>query len=452
MKFFGSLSFFLAFFCNAAFGQDSVVFRQMSDQIMLHGKCYDDLRVLCKTIGHRLSGSAQAEKAVEWGERCLREAGADKVWLQPVNVPVWVRGRESLELSFGKSWKKVSMLSLGNTVGTDGKLLEAPVIMVNNFVEFRKLPVEEVKGRIVFFNYRFPQQLVNTFDGYDEAGAYRWNGPNMASAKGAVAVIIRSVSTGVDDVPHTGSLRYADTIKPIPAVAIGNISADSLEAQCKRGEVRARLQSECRMAGTKTSFNVIGELTGSEHPEQIVVVGGHLDSWDVGEGAHDDGAGCVQSIEVLRTFKALKIRPKRTLRVVLFMNEENGLKGGFAYADSARAKKEKHIFALESDAGGFSPRGFGLDMSDARRGYLKSYKHLFLPYGLYDFEQQHGGADISPLKRAGVPVAGLLPDAQRYFDYHHTAADVFEAVNHRELKLGAVGMTQLVWLVTQYGL
>lgn len=434
--------------------QDSAMFRKIANQILLQGKCYEDLRILCKQVGNRLSGTPAASRAISWGERTLREAGADKVWLQLVEVPVWIRGKENLSVREGNTgnWLSLPMLSLGNTVGTGGKILEASIIMVQDFEEFSRLGTKDVAGKIVFFNHRFPQQLVNTFEGYGQAGSYRWNSPNLASAKGAAGVIIRSISTGEDDEPHTGSLRYADSIRPIPAVAIGNQSADLLEKWCLKNPVTARLQSNCRMAGTKTSFNVVGEIEGEQLPNQIVVVGGHLDSWDVGEGAHDDGAGCVQSIEVLRTFKALKLRPKRTLRVVLFMNEENGLKGGMAYADSAQAHHEEHILALESDAGGFAPRGISLGMSDAQRRYLQSYKSLFLPYGVYDFEGKNGGADIWPLQKAGVPVAELIPDPQRYFDYHHTAKDVFEAVNHRELKMGAVAMTQFIYLITQYGL
>jgi len=453
MKFLALITALVCSVYSNVIAQDSVAFRRISDHIMKQGKCYEDLRVLCKTVGHRLSGSSAAQQAVEWGETTLRNAGADRVWLQLVEVPQWVRGKESLKLKLpGKGWTAIPMLSLGNTIGTNGKMLEKEILMVNDFEEFKKLSVSDVKGKIVFFNHRFPQELINTFEGYGAAGPYRWHAPNLASAKGAAAVIIRSVSTGMDDAPHTGSLRYADTVKPIPAVAIGNISADLLEAHCKKGTVQAQLTSNCKMLGTKKSFNVIGELIGSEYPDQIVLAGGHLDSWDVGEGAHDDGAGCVQSIEILRTFKNLNMRPKRTLRVVLFMNEENGLKGGLAYADSAKSKKEQHIFALESDAGGFSPRGFGLEMNHAQRQYVKGFRKLFFPYGVYDFEQQHGGADISPLKKAGVPVAGLIPDPQRYFDYHHTPQDVFEAVNHRELKMGAVAMTQFIFLICQYGI
>ncbi|RYZ47581.1 MAG: M20/M25/M40 family metallo-hydrolase, partial [Sphingobacteriales bacterium] len=397
----------------------SVVFRKIAEEILLNGTCYENLRVLCKSVGHRLSGSPAAARAVDWGYNALQAAGADRVWLQPVEVPHWVRGKESLQLRMNtkKGFETVPMLSLGNSVGTDGKVMEGSIVMVNDFAEFRALTDDKVRGMIVFFNHRFPQELTNPFEGYGAAGAYRWNGPNMAAARGAAAVIIRSVSTGLDDAPHTGSLRYADSVKPIPAIAIGNTIADKLETACRKGETKARIQSECKMLGTAQSFNVIGELKGSAYPDQIVLAGGHLDSWDVGEGAHDDGAGCVQSIEIIRTFKALGIRPKRTVRAVLFMNEENGLRGGFTYNDSAKANKEHHIFAIESDAGGFSPRGIGLDMERARRQYIQGFRNLFLPYGVYDFEHDEGGADITPLSRSGVPTAGLIPDPQRYFDH-----------------------------------
>lgn len=433
---------------------DSMVMRQLSDNIMLQGTCYEDLRVLCKQIGHRLSGSPQAAKAVEWGQKAMTAAGADKVWLQAVDVPHWVRGKERLALRFEgeKNFKDVKVLSIGNTEGTDGKVLEAPVVIVKSIEDLQLMNKDDVKGKIVFFNYRFRQDLVNTFEGYGDAGKYRWLAPNIASGYGAAGVIIRSVSTGADDEPHTGSMRYADTVKPIPAVAIGNHTADALEQACIKGNVTAQIQSDCKMLGTARSYNVIGEIKGSTYPDKIVLVGGHLDSWDVGEGAHDDGAGCVQSIEVIRALKAADIRPKYTVRAVLFMNEENGLKGGFAYADSAKANKETHIFAIETDAGGFSPRGFCLEMKPEQRVQITQYKNLFLPYGIYDFEQVHGGADIIPLQRQGVPVGGLIPDPQRYFDLHHTHADVFEQVNHRELKLGAVALSQLVYLVSKYGL
>lgn len=439
---------------SALYANDSMALRRISDNILLHGECYENLRTLCKDVGHRLSGSPQAEAAVAWGAQALKDAGADTVWLQPVYVPQWVRGKESLQFRAGKSggYRDVPVSSLGNSKGTDGRVLEAPVVMVHSFDELDQLPEAAVKGKVVFYNYRFRQDFVTTFHGYSDAVKYRSQGPNRASAKGAAAVIIRSVSTAQDDVPHTGMTAYADSVSPIPAVAVGNMTADELEAACKKGAAYIRLQSECRMKEPVLSWNVIGEIRGSIYPDEIIVAGGHLDSWDVGEGAHDDGAGCVQSIEVIRTFKALDIHPKRTIRAVLFMNEENGVRGGHAYADSAKAHNEKHIFAIESDAGGFTPRGIGMHMPEEKKQKIRSYAPLFFDYGVYDFSRDGGGVDIRPLQQQGVPVAGLIPDSQRYFDLHHAATDTFETVNHRELKMGAVAITGLVYLISEYGL
>lgn len=448
------LSFFLAGFVSSAQASDSLLLRKISDDIMLHGTCYEELRVLCKEIGHRLSGTQKSLDAVYWAKDRLKAAGADSVWLQPVEVPHWERGQEELQVSFrpGGSYERIPMLSLGNSEGTAGKALYGEIFLVNSLEELQALSSEEVRGKVVFFNQRFPQELINTFEGYGKTARNRSLAPNHAAAKGAAAVIMRSVSTGLDDIPHTGVMQYADTIRPIPAVAIGNLSADRIEQACRKGTASVKLTSSCTMKKPTLSYNVIAEIKGTVFPEEIVLAGGHLDSWDVGEGAHDDGAGCVQSMEIIRTVKALAIRPKRTIRVVLFMNEENGLKGGNAYADSAFSGQEKHIFAIESDAGGFSPRGISLAMAEHKRRYIQSYAPLFFPYGVYDFEKRYGGADITPLYRSGVPTAGLLPDPQRYFDLHHTAADVFEAVHHRELKLGAVVMTQLVYLVSEHGM
>jgi len=440
----------------SASAQDSTMFRRIADEALLHGQCYDNLRVLCKTVGNRISGSANAAKAVTWGEKTMKTTGADKVSLMPADVPYWKRGKESLMLKYGKGqYKKVTALSLGNSQGTNGKVVEAPVIMVHDFDEFNKLSKDQVKGKIVFFNYRFRQDFVFTFKAYGDAVKYRWASPSAAATKGAVGVIIRSMSTGVDDFPHTGSMHYADTDKVhLPEMSLGNNTADSLEKYCTLGTVSAKMQSECKMMPDLVhSYNVIGEIKGSEYPDRIITVGGHLDSWDVGEGANDDGAGCVQSMEVIRIFKALGIKPKCTVRAVLFMNEENGGKGGQAYADSAKARGEHHVIAIETDAGGFSPRGIGFEMSEALKDEIRKYKDLFLPYGVYDFSMEEGGSDIGPLKdKLKVPLAGLIPDSQRYFDIHHTNNDVFENVNHRELKLGAATLAQLIYLIDQHGL
>ena len=444
----------LLFSSTIASAQDSLMFRKISDEVLLHGTCYSNLRTLCKKVGNRLSGTPGAAKAVKWGEQAMKDAGADKVWLQPVNVPYWHRGKESLYLKIGGKYKQVKASSLGNSEGTGGKPMEAPVVMVGNFDELKALPDAVVRGKIIFFNYRFRQDFVSTFHAYGDAVKYRWSSPSIAAQRGAVGVIIRSMSSGEDDFPHTGSMHYNDSFAKIPEMALGNYTADDLEQACKKGPVVAKMTSECHMTEALVpSYNVIGEIKGTATPERIITVGGHLDSWDVGEGAHDDGAGCVQSIEVLRAFKALGMKPKCTIRAVLFMNEENGMKGGLAYADSAYARKEHHVLALESDAGGFTPRGIGFVMTDVCRGKICAYKELFLPYNVYDFSMDEGGVDIGPLnKKMAVPLAGLVPDSQRYFDVHHTDNDVFETVNHRELKLGAVTMAQLIYLVSEHEL
>jgi carboxypeptidase Q len=449
------LSFLFCFifpFVAHAQPDDSLALRNLFSEIMWNSPCYEKLRTLTKTIGHRISGSPAAARAVQWGKTALEEAGADSVWLQPVEVPLWVRGEEKLSFQWpgSKNFSTVPMISLGNTDGTNGEVLEAPVICVENLEAFSKLSIEDVAGRIVFFNYKFRQDFTNTFEGYGDAVKYRWVALNEAAKKNASGVIIRSIGTNVDDTPHTGSSRYEEGLKHIPAVAIGSVTSDALAEACGKGTVKAQLVSNCGMKGSVMSYNVIGEIRGSEKPDEYILAGGHLDSWDVGEGAHDDGAGCVQSIEVIRAFKALGIQPRHSIRVVLFMNEENGLKGGRAYADSVKQRGESHIMAMESDAGGFSPRGIGLKMSDAQKQIIQRWAPLFLPYGVYDFSQEEGGADISPLQKQGVPVAGLIPDSQRYFELHHSEKDVFEAINHRELKIGAWTMSAFVYLVDKY--
>lgn len=434
----------------AVFGQakeDSIQFSKISIEILNKGKAYTELRDLTKNIGHRLSGSAAYEKSVQWAAQKLRDAGADKVWLQEVMVPVWERGKESLQIkTVNGKWKNLKMLSLGNSEGTGGKDVSGEIIMVKSMEEYEKLPAEKVKGKIVFFNYPFSQSFVQTFNGYGDAAKYRVNAATLTAKKGGKFAIIRSLSSAFDDVPHTGAMRYEEKIDKIPAVAIGNTTADELENILQKQTVTVKLNSNCGMKGEKLSHSVIGELTGKKD-QHVIVVGGHLDSWDVGEGAHDDGAGIVQSIEVLRTFKNLGIPNNHTIRVVCFANEENGVKGGIEYGKVAKEKKERHLFAIESDAGGFSPRGVALNMEELRRKEIQSWRHLFIPYGAYDFDEKYSGTDIYPLHDMGVPTAELMPDSQRYFDIHHTEEDTFEKVNRRELLFGATVMTQLIYMI-----
>lgn len=440
----------LLLFGMVAFGQskeDSVQFKKISTEILNNGKGYTELRELTKNIGHRLSGSEAYEKSVKWAEQKLRDAGADKVWLQEVMIPVWERGKESLNIktSNGK-WKSLKMLSLGNSEGTGGKDVSGEIIMVKSMEEYDKLPAEKVKDKIVFFNYAFSQSFIETFKAYGDAAKYRTTAASLTAKKGGKFAIVRSLSSAFDDVPHTGAMRYEDKISKIPAVAIGSTTADELEALLKSQKVIAKLNSNCGMKGEKLSHSVIGEITGKKD-QSVIVVGGHLDSWDVGEGAHDDGAGIVQSIEVLRTFKKLGIPNNHTIRVVCFANEENGVKGGIQYGKTVKEKNEKHLFAIETDAGGFAPRGIALDMDDAKRNQIKSWSNLFLPYGVYNFEERFSGTDLYPLHDMGIPAAELMPDSQRYFDIHHTEEDTFEKVNRRELLLGATALTQIIYMI-----
>ncbi|SEH32030.1 M28 family peptidase [Chryseobacterium culicis] len=440
----------LLLFGIAAFGQskeDSIQFKKISTEILNNGKGYTELRELTKNIGNRLSGSEAYEKSVKWAEQKLRDAGADKVWLQDVMIPVWVRGKESLHIqTSGGKWKSIKMLSLGNSEGTGGKDVSGEIIMVKSLEEYDQLPAEKVKDKIVFFNYPFSQGNVQTFISYRDATPYRRTAASLTAKKGGKFAIIRSLSSAFDDIPHTGNMRYDENIPKIPAVTIGNTSADELEILLKSQKVAAKLNSNCGMRGEKRSHSVIGEITGKKD-QNVIVVGGHLDSWDVGEGAHDDGAGIVQSIEVIRTFKKLGLQNNHTIRAVCFANEENGTKGGKEYGKIAKENNEKHLFAIESDAGGFSPRGISLEMNEPQRNQIKSWGNLFLPYGVYNFEGKYSGSDITPLHEMGVPTAELVPDPQRYFDIHHTEEDTFEKVNRRELLLGSTVMTQLIYMI-----
>ena len=330
--------------------------------------------------------------------------------------------------------------------------MKAEVIEVKSFDELdaRK---DEVKGKIVFYNYKFNPTFVSTFQSYGDASKYRGQGPSRAAKYGAAAVIVRSMSHSTDNNPHTGALRYDTTFAKIPAVAIGLQDADWLSNKLQTNKVSVSLKTNGYFLPDTIGHNIIGELTGTEFPEQIITIGGHLDSWDAAEGAHDDGAGVVETIEVMRALKVLGYKPKHTIRFVLFANEENGLRGGLKYAEEAKAKNENHIFALETDAGGFSPRGFSFSGSSEQLSKTRSWIPLLISYGCYEIEDGGGGADIGPLNRTfKTPVAELSPDTQRYFDYHHARNDVFENVNKRELELGAVNMAALIYLIDKYGL
>ena len=434
--------------------EDSLMIRRIADEVLNNGRAYDNLHYLTKQIGGRLAGSAGMVKAEKWGLQTMQQTNADKAWLQECMVPHWVRGgmdESRLTGGTGRN-RKLDVVALGNSVGTGKEGLNAETIEIASFddLETKK---DKVKGKIVFYNYKFNPTFVKTFQAYGDAVKYRGQGPSMAAKYGAVAVIVRSMGHSTDNNPHTGSTRYDSAYEKIPAVAIGLRDADWLSENISKKKINIFLKTNGKFLSDTIGHNVIGELVGSEFPDEIITIGGHLDSWDNCEGAHDDGAGCVQTLEILRTFKAIGYKPKRTIRFVLFANEENGLRGGTKYAEEAKVKNEKHIFALESDAGGFTPRGFTFGGTDEQLKKVQGWVPLLWAYGVYEITNGGGGADITPLNRSfKTPVAELAPDSQRYFDYHHARNDVFENVNKRELELGAVNMAALIYLVDQYGL
>lgn len=455
MKFKQLFLLFVTLISNTTFliaqkNSDSLVISQVFDEALSKGKAYEDLRSLCKDIGPRLSGSAQAELSVEWSKRKMESYGFNNVTLQPIMVPHWERGTKEVAWMQTKSGEIIPLeiLALGGSIGTKG-LMRADVIEFNTLDELKKASKSTVNGKIVFLNQPMDAKQVVTFRAYGACYPIRGDGAIEASKLGAIAVVIRSLALPNDDFPHTGTMKYNDSVTKIPAGALSTNASNQLSNALKLGKVNLILEMDCRDFPDAPSNNVMAEIKGSEFPDQIITIGGHLDSWDAGEGAHDDGAGVIHCLEALRILQVLNIKPKHTIRVVFFMNEENGNRGGLGYATWTKEKGEKQVAAVESDRGGFSPRGFEMEGSDEQLKSMQSFAKVLLPYGLYHFEKGGSGVDIGPLKKQfeGIPLFGFSPDSQRYFDFHHAASDVFENVNKRELEMGAASMAAFVYLL-----
>ncbi|HUX95261.1 MAG TPA: M28 family peptidase [Bacteroidales bacterium] len=430
------------------------IVKSIFDEALNDQTAYKHLEYLCKNTKGRLPGSDAAARAVEYTQEALLNAGADTVWLQRVPVPHWERGREEcMVISSSLGNADLSISALGFSVGTSQYGLTASVIEVRDFEELQTLGTEKLQGKIVFFNRPVDNTLINTFAGYGGAVNQRTQGASEASKYGAIAVIVRSATQALDDYPHTGVTRYSEVIRKIPAVAVSTVDAELLSSWIKSDpSARVRLVSTCTNYPDTWSYNVIGEIRGSEKPNEYITVGGHLDSWDISEGAHDDAGGCVQAIEMIRLYTTLNIKPKRSVRAVMFMNEEMSGTGGRTYAAEATAKGEIHYAALESDRGAMSPRGFGFDTDGERLEKLQSLSEWFAPYNIRDFDRGGGGSDISPLRPMGTLLIGYIPDIQRYFYYHHSANDTFEKVNFRELQMGSAATASLVYLIDLFDL
>ena len=415
-------------------------------------KGYELLRELCE-IGPRLSGSENSLKAIYWAKEKMIESGFDSVWLQPVMVPHWERGEKEFCAVYNenKLLKELNVLALGGSVATKPNGITANVIEIKSFDEL-KLKANEVKGKIVFFSRSIDQGLINTFSGYGSAVDQRVSGAIEAAKYGAVGVVIRSVTTKYDNVPHTGVMLYVDSLPKIPAAAIGYLDSDFLSEQLKANpNLQLNLKLNCKTFEDAQSYNVIGEIKGTEFPDEVIVVGGHFDSWDVGCGAHDDGAGCIQSIEVLDLFKRLSIKPKRTVRCVLFINEENGSRGGIEYGKFAATSSEKHIAAIEADRGAFTPIGFNVDADSSTINKIVKWLPVLEKASIEWVRKGGSGVDVSKIKNAKA-LLGFVPDDQRYMDVHHSANDVFEEVHPREFELGSAAMAVMVYLLSEEGL
>ena len=424
--------------------------KQIFEYSLTDSKSYEFLDQLCNGVGPRLSGSEGAEKAVTFTDELMTQLGFDSVFLQEVMVPNWKRGDEEygyLKTKEGES--PIHVTALGGSVKTDG-ILEAEIVEVQNFGDLERLGKKAIKGKIVFYNRPMNPVHLSTFTAYGGGVDQRWKGAQEAAKYGAVGVLVRSLTLRLDTLPHTGSMAYADEYEKIPAAAVSTVDAEEIHKQLVADEhIKVAYKISSYWRPDTLSHNVIGELKGNKKPEEYIVVGGHLDSWDLGTGAHDDGAGVAQSIEALRLLKALGYTPKHTLRTVLFMNEENGLRGGKKYAELAEENKEYHVMAVETDAGGSYPEGFRLDGTDEQVALVKTYRDYLEDFDIFKFKKGGSGADISPLKNGEVFLAGLSPNSQRYFDYHHAASDVTENVNPRELQLGAAALAAFIYLVDQ---
>ncbi len=405
-------------------------------------------------LGPRLSGSENSLKAIFWAKSRIEKMGFSRVWLQPTIVDHWERGNIEIAELIDSNGNKVKLhiTALGTSIGTNGKWLSGKIVEVRDFNELKE---KNIKGKIVFFNRPMEKELTDTFKAYGRAVNQRTAGASEAAKYGAIAVIVRSITTKYDNNPHTGLVSYKKGIKKIPAVAIGLKDADLLSKTLKTDKnTILRLKLNCKNLPPAKSYNLIAEIKGREKPNEVIVLGGHFDSWDLGEGAVDDGSGCIQSLEVLHLFKKLNIKPKRTIRAIFYMNEEFGSKnsGAYTYGNYAKNSKELHIAAIESDRGAGSPRGFTIKTSD--KTIFKKVRS-WLPYlkpALIEWIKIGGsGADVSKIENTKAQF-GYVPDIQRYFDYHHSSNDKFSAIHPREFELGSAAIATLTYLISENGL
>lgn len=424
---------------------DAQTFRRIYSQALSEQQGYEWLRELC-AMGPRLTGSAQATESVLYFKAVMDSLGFE-TRLQAVKVPRWVRGpQERAWVVQGMDQTEMAVTALGGSIATPADGLKAEVVEITSFESLDSL---DLSGKIAFFNIQMDPTFISTGYAYGSAVKQRWAGAIEASKRGAIAVVIRSLSSSINKYPHTGSMSYAPDVPKIPAAALSTYDAELLSKQLGRDpNLQLKLKMACEWRDSVYSFNLIADYKGSERPNEIMVVSGHIDSWDLGTGAHDDGTGAMHALESIYLLKQMGFHPKRTVRLVWFMNEEFGLNGARVYAKAAKNdEKEKHVIAIESDGGGFTPKGFSIDASDNMVAQIKAYRKLFEPYGLYQFSREGSGADIAQLKSDDIVLIGLRPDNHRYFEVHHSALDNIDAVNAREFTLGSASLAALIWIM-----
>jgi Zn-dependent M28 family amino/carboxypeptidase len=409
-------------------------------------RAYEKLAYLTDRVGHRLSGSAGMQQAVIWALRVMREEGHENVRAQKVMVPHWVRGQESAAI-LAPVARPIAILGLGNSVGTGPKGITGEVVVVKDFAALEALGAQ-VAGKIVLYDKRMEPYTAERGSGYGEASPYRVNGAARAAKLGARAVLVRSLTAHSLRTPHTGAMRYEEKVPQIPAAAVSIEDAELIARLAAAGEtVKVRLTMGARMLPDAESANVIAELVGREKPEEIVVIGAHLDSWDVGQGAHDDGAGCVMMMHALTLLRELGLKPRRTIRVVLFTNEENGLRGGIGYAQDHAAELPNHVMAMEADSGGFAPRGISVEGNEQAVAQVRDLIQLLAPLGATEVDTGHSGADLIPLVRAGVQSLGLMVEGSQYFHYHHTDADTLDKVVPEDLARNVAAVATVAYVI-----
>jgi Zn-dependent M28 family amino/carboxypeptidase len=444
---------FLSLFLNGfAQNPDSVFIKQIFDNALTNRVAYQNLEILTNIAPGRLVGSEESIVALKFFEKYFNELGADTVYLQEFKTHAWACDSSSASILKKKS-REIPLASdaLGTSLSTPLSGIVAEVIEVQGLEDLEKLGTEKISGKIVFFNRPMKDTFINTFAAYGDAVDQRAHGPAEAAKYGAAGAIVRSVTTSLDDFPHTGSSRFQEDVR-IPALAISTLAANLLSEELKESpKTKIRIFVQSRDLPEITTYNLVAEIRGKVKPDEAIIVGGHIDSWFNSPGAHDDGAGCVMSCDVLRIFKELNIQNNRTIRVVLYMDEEMFQAGGNAYADFVGQSGKHPYLALEIDEGAFTPEGFTIDAPDNTVKKLNGFKPLLEPYGIKYIKIGGGGVDIYPLKKSGVPLVAYVTDPQRYFDLHHSANDTFDKINYRELNLGTGCVTTLIYLIDKYG-